>query len=162
MLPFTSHQTCIRWICIFDWYANKVQWNLSITTTSKIKCITFDLFSNMFIEDWRYQFTLANNVCLLELMPPRWAPEGREVSYEVVIIDKFHCINDDINLCVIIWLFHYINQFKMHSLASFAQNTWYLFCPWIVNFNQWDIYTDIEYCLIGWLSSRFIFESFHW
>ena len=25
-----------------------VQWNLSVTTTSKIKCITFDLFSNVF------------------------------------------------------------------------------------------------------------------
>ena len=74
----------------------------------------------MFIEDWRYQFTLANNVCLLELMPPRWAPEGREFSYEVVIIDKFHCINDDINLCVIIWLFHYINQFKNAFFGVFC------------------------------------------
>ena len=25
-----------------------IQWNLCITTTSKIKCITFDLFSNVF------------------------------------------------------------------------------------------------------------------
>ena len=25
-----------------------VQWNLFVTTTSKIKCITFDLFSNVF------------------------------------------------------------------------------------------------------------------
>ena len=25
-----------------------LQWNLSVTTTSKIKCITFDLFSNVF------------------------------------------------------------------------------------------------------------------
>ena len=24
--------------------------------------------------------------------PPRWAPEGREVSQEVVVIDRFHCI----------------------------------------------------------------------
>ena len=26
----------------------KIQWNLSVTTISKIKCITFDLFSNVF------------------------------------------------------------------------------------------------------------------
>ena len=25
-----------------------LQWNLSVTTTSKIKCITFDLLSNVF------------------------------------------------------------------------------------------------------------------
>ena len=23
--------------------------------------------------------------------PPRWAPEGREVSHKVVVIDRFHC-----------------------------------------------------------------------
>ena len=42
-----------------------------------------------FNEDWRYQFTLANKLCLLE--PPRWAPEGRKVSHWVVIMDRFHC-----------------------------------------------------------------------
>ena len=30
------------------WCCDLVQWNLSITTTSKMKCITFDLFSNVF------------------------------------------------------------------------------------------------------------------
>ena len=45
-----------------------VQWNLSVTTTSKIKFITCDLFSNGFNEDWRCQFTRANNFCLLELI----------------------------------------------------------------------------------------------
>ena len=29
-------------------------------------------------EDWRYQFTLAYNICILELI---YAPEGREVSH---------------------------------------------------------------------------------
>ena len=23
--------------------------------------------------------------------PPRWAPEGREVSHKLVVIDRFHC-----------------------------------------------------------------------
>ena len=46
-----------------------VQWNLSVTTTFIIKYVTCDLFSNVcFNEDWRYQFTLASNVCLLELI----------------------------------------------------------------------------------------------
>ena len=44
---------------------NILQWNLSLTITSVIKFITCDLFSN---ENWRYQFTLANNFCLLELI----------------------------------------------------------------------------------------------
>ena len=30
-----------------------------------IKFITYDLFSNVFDEDRRYQFNLAKNVCLL-------------------------------------------------------------------------------------------------
>ena len=39
-----------------------VQWNLSVTTTSIIKFITCDLFSNVFkYDDWRYQFTRVNN-----------------------------------------------------------------------------------------------------
>ena len=42
-----------------------IQWNLSVTTTSIIKSITCDLFSNVFNGDWRYQFTLANTLCLL-------------------------------------------------------------------------------------------------
>ena len=46
----------------------RTQWNLSVTTTSKIKFITCDLFSNVFYEHWRYLFTIANNVCLLELI----------------------------------------------------------------------------------------------
>ena len=38
--------------------------------------------------DWRFQFTLANNLCP---WPPRWAPESREVTHYVVVIDRFHC-----------------------------------------------------------------------
>ena len=54
----------------FKWNAgsNDVQWNLSITTTFMIKFITYGLSSNVFNEDGRYQFTLANNCCLLELI----------------------------------------------------------------------------------------------
>ena len=48
--------------------AKQLQWNLSVTTTSILKSISSDLFSNMFNEDWRYQLTLANNSCLLELI----------------------------------------------------------------------------------------------
>ena len=50
----------------------------------------------MFNEEWRYQFTLANKFLpsgahLGGPWPPRWAPEGREVSHWVVVIDRFHC-----------------------------------------------------------------------
>ena len=48
--------------------AFQLQWKLSVTTTSVIKFISCDLFSNVLNEDWRYQFTLANNFCFLELM----------------------------------------------------------------------------------------------
>ena len=73
------------------------QWNLSVTTTSIIKYITCDLFSNVF--QWRlkvsiyswYQF-LPSGAHLGGPWPPRWAPEGREVFHEVVVIDRFHCI----------------------------------------------------------------------
>ena len=33
---------------VLDWLAMKIQWNLSVTTTSEIKFITCDLFSNVF------------------------------------------------------------------------------------------------------------------
>ena len=78
------------WPCLI----RVIQWNLSVTTTSIIKFITCDLFNNVFNEDWRYQFTLANNVCS---WPPRWAPEGRKISLWVVVIDRFHCIWDNDN-----------------------------------------------------------------
>ena len=60
--------------------------NLSITTTSKINFITCDLLC--FNGACGNQFKLANNFCL---WPPRWAPEGREVSHSVVVIDRFYC-----------------------------------------------------------------------
>ena len=54
----------------YIWHQEPVllQWNLSVTTTPKIKFIPCDLFSNVVNEEWRYQFTLANNFCLLELI----------------------------------------------------------------------------------------------
>ena len=45
-----------------------IQWNLSVTTTSLMKYITDDYSVMCFNEDWRYQFTLANNFCLLGLI----------------------------------------------------------------------------------------------
>ena len=39
----------------------KIMGNLSVTTTSPIKFITCELLSNVFNEDWRYQFNPANN-----------------------------------------------------------------------------------------------------
>ena len=49
---------------LFTIHSKYVQWNLSVTTTFMIKFITCDLFN----EDWRYQLTLVNNFCLLELV----------------------------------------------------------------------------------------------
>ena len=47
-----------------------LQWNLSVTTTSKIILLPVIYSESVmcFNEDWRYQFTLDNNVCLLELI----------------------------------------------------------------------------------------------
>ena len=45
-----------------------LQWNLSITTTSKIKLLPVIYSVMCFNEGWWNQFTLANNVCLLELI----------------------------------------------------------------------------------------------
>ena len=49
-------------------HCSVIQWNLSVTTTSTIKVITCDLFSNCFNDKWRYQFTRVDNFCLLELI----------------------------------------------------------------------------------------------
>ena len=38
-------QSCTKWS---SWSISLVQWNLSVTTTSMIKLITGDLFSNVF------------------------------------------------------------------------------------------------------------------
>ena len=75
----------------------KIQWNLSVKTTSTTKCITFDLLSNEFW--WRlkvpiyfcWQF-LPSGAHLGGPWPPGWAPAGRGVSHSVVVIDRFHCI----------------------------------------------------------------------
>ena len=48
--------------------AAMVQWNLYITTTSKIKLLPVIYSVMCFNEDWMYQVTLANNFCLLELI----------------------------------------------------------------------------------------------
>ena len=42
-----------------------IQWNLSATTTSIINRITLIYSVMCFNEDWRYQFALASDVCLL-------------------------------------------------------------------------------------------------
>ena len=63
-----------------------IQWNLSVTTTSIIKHITCDSFNNVF--KWRLKVPIYS--CLQYLpsgaylggpWPPRWTPEGREVSH---------------------------------------------------------------------------------
>ena len=46
----------------------QLQWNLSVTTTSIINLLPVIYSVMCFIEDQRYRFTLANNVCLLELI----------------------------------------------------------------------------------------------
>ena len=63
-----------------------VQWNLSVTTTFMITFIACDLFSNVF--QWRLkvpiyscQTFLPSGAHLGGPWPPRWAPEGREVSH---------------------------------------------------------------------------------
>ena len=76
----------------FRWFLNTV------------KPVCNDLLNNKiyylwFIQSCVYIKTEDNN-CLLSLSgahlggpwPPRWAPEGREVSHWVVVIDRFHCI----------------------------------------------------------------------
>ena len=73
-----------------------VQWNLSVTTTFIIEFITCDLFSNHGV----FMKTEGINLLLLTISafwssfrwPPRWVPEGREVSHYVVVIDRYHCI----------------------------------------------------------------------
>ena len=62
-----------------------IQWNLSVTTTSIIKYFTHDLFSNVFT--WRLEVPmcscwqyLPSGAHLGGPWPPRWAPEGREIS----------------------------------------------------------------------------------
>ena len=49
-----------------------------------IKFITCGLFSNVFNEDWRYQFSIANKLCLLELI---WVAKGH--LDELQKVEKF-------------------------------------------------------------------------
>ena len=75
----------------------KIQWNLSVTTTSITTFITFYLSSNVFW--WKlkvpiyscYQF-LPSGAHLCGLWPLGLAPEGREVSHQMVVIERFRCI----------------------------------------------------------------------
>ena len=39
---------CLQRCALYYMFDSMLQWNLSVATTSKIKCITFDLFSNVF------------------------------------------------------------------------------------------------------------------
>ena len=83
-----------------------VQWNLSVTTTSFIRFITCNLFSNVFY--WRLKVPIYS---CEQFMPPgahlggpRWAPKCREVSHWVVVIDRFHCTYCMLWLgCVFCW-----------------------------------------------------------
>ena len=45
-----------------------IQWNLSVTTTSIMTFLPVIYSATCFSEDWRYQFTVANNFCLLGLI----------------------------------------------------------------------------------------------
>ena len=76
--------------------ATLVQWNLSITTTFIMQSIACCSSNEVIDADWRW---IAPNAVTLSLSsrahpgglgPPGWALEDREVSYEVVVIDKFH------------------------------------------------------------------------
>ena len=84
-----------KFVCLKAWQI--LQWNLSVTTTSIIKSFTHDLFNNVF--KWRLEVPicscwqyLPSGAHLGGHWPPWWAPEGREVSHYVVVIDRFHCI----------------------------------------------------------------------
>ena len=60
-------------------WSSVIQWNLSVTTTSLIKTITCDLFSNVFW--WRLKIPIYSWAHLVGPWPPRWAPAGRKVSH---------------------------------------------------------------------------------
>ena len=75
----------VIWLCCSFVKLRFIQWNRSATTTSLIKFITCDSFSNVFY--WRlkvpnYSFLqfLLSGAHLGGPWPSRWAPEGREVS----------------------------------------------------------------------------------
>ena len=66
--------------------AQYIQWNLSVTTTSIIKFITCDLFSNVFkwwlnVPTYACRQFLPSGAYLGGPWPPRWAPECREVPH---------------------------------------------------------------------------------
>ena len=49
------------------------------------------------IEDWRYQFTLANNICFLELIKVVIGQldelqKAEKYPFNPVVIDRFHCL----------------------------------------------------------------------
>ena len=72
--------------------------------------------------------------------PPKWAPEGREVSHSVVVIDRFHCIS------VRYILFSVLNSRHTISVSSkYRWNTFlhileimqvYATINWHVGFNK--------------------------
>ena len=83
-LPFLCFCLLLLRINGFSWW-HQVQWNLSVTTTSLMKFITCDSFSNVFY--WRLKVPIYSFLQFLPFgahlggpWPPRWAPEGREVS----------------------------------------------------------------------------------
>ena len=64
----------------------KMVWNLSVTTTSIMNFVARDLFSNMFwwwlkVPNYSCSQFLPSGAHLGVPWPPRWSPEGREVSH---------------------------------------------------------------------------------
>ena len=89
-----------------------------------------------FDEDWRYQFILANNFCLLA------------VSHKVVVIDRFHCINVSVIACILIQLSNIFAPNCRRQLQTFARfmciyqerNRWpwkkNILCQWLTAATQ--------------------------
>ena len=64
----------------------------------------------------------------LLLLTPRWAPEGREVSNQVIVTDRLHCIGD-------FTVVTYLNQhwFKQRLIAYSAEGCYLVHCREVVN-----------------------------
>ena len=103
--------------------------------------------------------------------PPRWAPEGREVSNYVVVIDRFHCIYHSLPRykhmkCYSKKMFyskvvcsmqnrlipHVVTYISLQTdtWASFYQDAFILTPAWINNCIHYEVWGGIIYPLPNW------------
>ena len=127
--------------------AKIVQWNLSVTTTS-IKELLPVIYSVMcFNENWRYQFTLANSFCLLELI---YVAKGH--LDELQKADKYP-VSVRWSLLTGFTVIQYSPQrpsWKMTALVKASK--YYLFSGYNTNFAFYLINTYQFYQIIGFYS----------